>query len=217
MCAAREAFCLVILFRQVRLRISLWVSAENKDHCSGETHCHISGDKGGGNLLAEDLTSSLWLVVELTESHQQVPGSGSQLTPPKQKQHQTHSLWTRSGISHSDTPSLIKSALLFMVPTVPLSNFLPQWFKSQCKMKYGFSLNARENRIFELKDGLMHGAILTFKLNTPAWLLSQSGRCAQRHYLITENKTFLRGSGKNSQILEMLERHLVLLWIRPES
>lgn len=42
----------------------------------------------------------------------------------------------------------------------------------------------------------MHGAILTFKLNTPAWLLSQSGRCAQRHYLITENKTFLGRFGE---------------------
>lgn len=112
---------------------------------AAEKHIFTFQEIRAGNLQAEDLTSSLWLIVELTEKSQ--PNANTRLHPCTTRKN-THyyvfhcegyqSLWHSGGtcnISNDEASQL----------TVPVSNFLLKWLISHHLIKSGF-ISHRETK-----------------------------------------------------------------------
>lgn len=74
---------------------------------AAEKHIFTFREIRAGNLQAEDLTSSLWLIVELTEKSQPNANTGLHHTLHNQEEHPLLCFPTVRDISHSDTPVAI--------------------------------------------------------------------------------------------------------------
>lgn len=110
---------------------------------AAEKHIFTFQEIRAGNLQAEDLTSSLWLIVELTEKSP--PTTYKHAVPyllHKQGEHLLLPFSTMRDISHSAmTLKLHSENFLTMrhpVPVALLPNFLLWWFISHQEIKSGF-------------------------------------------------------------------------------